>query len=186
MNPITHLLIGWELGSGMTAAPRERAAIAWASVAADADGLGLLGDLGNRVLGRPETAWYGTFHHVLLHGLLGAVLAAAVAAAVCRRRLLAAAGAFLAVHLHLLCDLAGSRGPSPGDVWPIHYLAPFSESLTVSWAGQWPLNGWPNVVLTVVLLAVVFMQAARNGVSPVSLFNQRAEAAFVAAVRKRL
>jgi len=186
MNPITHLLIGWELGSALTASPRERAAIAWASVAADADGFGLLVDLGNRVLGRPETAWYGTFHHVLFHGLFGAVLAAGVAAVVCRRRVLAAAGAFLAVHLHLLCDLAGSRGPSPGDVWPIHYLAPFSERLTVSWAGQWPLNGWPNVVLTVVLIGVVFVQAARDGVSLVSLFSPRADAAFVAAVRKRL
>ena len=104
----------------------------------------------------------------------------------CRRRMLAAVGAFLAVHLHLLCDLAGSRGPSPGDVWPIHYLAPFSERLTVSWPGQWPLNGWPNVLLTIVLIGVVLMQTARNGVSPVSLFSRRADAAFVAAVRKRL
>jgi hypothetical protein len=142
-------------------------------------------DLGNRVLGRPETAWYGAFHHVLFHGLFGAVLAAGVAAVVCRRRLLAASGVFLAVHLHLLCDLAGSRGPSPGDVWPIHYLAPFSERLTVFWAGQWPLNGWPNLVLTAALLAIVFLQAAREKVSPVSLFSRRADAAFVATVVRR-
>jgi inner membrane protein len=185
MNPITHLLIGWELGSAMSSSPRERAAIAWASVAADADGLGALVDVGNRVLGRPETSWFGAYHHVLFHGLFGAVLAAGVAAAVCRRRGLAAVGAFLAVHVHLLCDLAGSRGPSPGDVWPISYLAPFSEALTVSWPGQWPLNGWPNVLITLLLLAVVLVQAGRGGVSPVSLFSRRADAAFVAAVRRR-
>lgn len=186
MNVITHLLIGWELGGVMTSSSRERAAIAWASVAADADGLGVFVDLGNRVLGRPESAWYGTYHHVLFHGLFGAVLAAGVAAAVCRQWVLAAAGAFLAVHLHLLCDLLGSRGPSPGEIWPIRYLAPFSDALTVSWAGQWPLNGWPNILLSLILLVVVFVRAAREGVSPVSLFSLRADAAFVAAVRSRL
>jgi hypothetical protein len=185
MNPITHLLIGWELGSRATSSPRERAAIAWANVAADADGLGALVDVGNRVLGRSETSWFGAYHHVLFHGLFGAVLAAGVAAAVCRRRARAAACAFLAVHVHLLCDLVGSRGPSPGDVWPISYLAPFSEALTVAWPGQWPLNGWPNVLITLVLLAVVFFQAWREGVSPVSLFSRRADAAFIAAVRRR-
>jgi len=131
VNPITHLLIGWELGSRLTTSPRERAAIAWASVAADADGLGALVDLGNRLLGRPESSWYGTYHHVLFHGLFGAVLTAGAAAAVCRRRALAATGAFLAFHVHLLCDLVGSRGPSPGEIWPISYLAPFSDALTV-------------------------------------------------------
>jgi hypothetical protein len=185
MNPITHLLLGWELGSLMTPSPRERAAIAWASVAADADGFGALVDLGNRILGRPESMGYGTYHHVLFHGLFGAVLAAGVAAAVCRRRVLAATGAFLAVHVHLLCDLVGSRGPSAGEIWPIRYLAPFSDALTVSWQGQRPLNGWPNVLITLVLLAVVFVQAGREGVSPVSLFSRRADAVFVAAVRRR-
>jgi hypothetical protein len=179
VNPITHLLIGWELGSLLTSSPRERAAIAWASVAADADGLGALVDMGNRLLGRPETSWF-------FHGLFGALLAAGVAAAVCRRRALAAAGAFVAVHVHLLCDLLGSRGPTPGDIWPLRYLAPFSDALTISWQGQWPLNGWPNVLITLILLALVFVQAARKGVSPVSLFSRRADVAFVTAVRRRI
>jgi hypothetical protein len=185
MNLVTHLLIGWELGRAVTSSPRERAAIAWAGVAADTDGLGILVDAGNRVLGHPETAWFGTYHHFLFHGLFGAVLAAGVAMAVCRRRVMAAAGAFVAFHVHLLCDLAGSRGPSPGDVWPISYLAPFSDALTVSWPDQWPLNGWPNVLITLVLLAAVFVQAGREGVSPVSLFSRRADEAFVAAIRRR-
>jgi hypothetical protein len=186
VNPITHLLIGWELGRAMTSSPRERAAIAWASVAADVDGLGAVVDVGNRLLGRPETSWFGTYHHALLHGLFGAVLTAGAAAAVCRRRALAAAGAFLAFHIHLLCDLVGSRGPTPGDIWPLRYLAPFSEALTISWPGQWPLNGWPNIALTLALLMIVFVQARQEGVSPVSLFNRRADAAFVAAVRRRV
>lgn len=185
MNPITHLLIGWELGSAVASSPRERAAIAWASVAADADGLGALVDVGNRILGRPETGWFGEYHHVLFHGLFGAVVTAGVAAAVCRRRVLAAAGAFIAFHIHLLCDLAGSRGASPGDVWPISYLGPFSEALTVSWPGQWPLNGWPNVLITLLLLALVFIRAGRGEVSPVSLLSRRADTAFVATVRRR-
>jgi hypothetical protein len=30
-------------------------------------------------------------------------------------------------HLHLLCDLAGFRGPSPEDLWPIFYFGPFDK-----------------------------------------------------------
>jgi hypothetical protein len=81
---------------------------------------------------------------------------------------------------------AGSPGPSSGDIWPIRYLAPFSEALTISWPDQWPLNGWPNIALTLALLMIVFVQANQEGVSPVSLFNRRADAAFVAAVRRRV
>lgn len=185
MNPITHLLASWELANTLTSDPRDRRIVAWAGLAPDLDGLGLVVDVANKLLGRPESWWFGAYHHVLGHGLLGAVLAGAAAGALGRERRRAALGAFAAVHLHLVCDLVGSRGPAVDDIWPIHYLGPFSERLSLSWAGQWPVNGWPNIAFTLVLLAVVFARAARTGYSPVELFGRRAEGAFVGAVRAR-
>jgi hypothetical protein len=91
----------------------------------------------------------------------------------------------VAVHLHYLCDIVGSRGPGADDIWPLRYLAPFSERLTVQWSGQWPLNAWPNIVLTILLLAFGFYRAANGGYSPVGVFSTKADRAFVQAVRAR-
>ncbi len=106
----------------------------------DLDGLGVALDIGNRLLGRPATDYFTQWHHVLLHGLLGVGIAlAGTWLAGCRRL-----GAFLLVafslHLHLVCDVVGSRGPTAADIWVIHYLAPFSRAFPVSWSGQWALN----------------------------------------------
>lgn len=54
---VTHLLAGWTLAQAAPLPPRERAWVAWASVAPDLDGTGLAIDWGNKVLGRPESSW---------------------------------------------------------------------------------------------------------------------------------
>src|SRR4051812_43952707 len=92
---------------------------------------------------------------------------------------------FAAVHLHLLCDFVGSRGPSPEDIWPIAYFAPFSNFGTIRWAHQWPLDAWPNFAFTVVLVGYVFVRAARSGYSPVAMFSSGAERVFVETVQNR-
>jgi hypothetical protein len=67
----------------------------------------------------------------------------------------------------------------------VHYLAPFSERLTVAWQHQWPVNAWPNVALTLVLLCIGFRRAVLSGLSPVSLFGAKADHAFVTTMRER-
>jgi membrane-bound metal-dependent hydrolase YbcI (DUF457 family) len=140
MNPITHLLAGWTLADAGTREARDRALIAWSGVAADLDGLSLIPDFANRLLNRPPTDFYFQYHHALTHGLPAAALCALLVFAAARRRLRTALLAFASFHLHLLCDLAGSRGPDEADIWPIAYLQPFSERLTFAWKGQWALN----------------------------------------------
>src|SRR5262249_53944499 len=136
------------------------------------------------LLGR-QTFFYATYHHVLLHGLFGALLIPALLCVWARNRARVFTLGFLAVHLHLLCDLVGSRGPGPEDICPIHYLGPFSQRLTVEWAHQWPLNAWPNIAITLALLIYVFARAVKHGHSPVELFSRAGNEAFVAAVRAR-
>jgi hypothetical protein len=185
LNIITHLLSGWAVAEPTTLEHRDRTILAWASVAPDLDGLGVLVDVANRALGRPESFLYSRWHHELLHGLPGALAIAAVSTLLARSRLRVAVLSFALVHLHLLCDLVGSRGPATGDIWPIHYLAPFSSFPTFAWSGQWPLNGWPNIVLTLLLIGYAFVRAITHGNSPVSLFHRGANLAFVRALRHR-
>jgi hypothetical protein len=91
----------------------------------------------------------------------------------------------VAVHLHLLCDIVGSRGPGADDFWPLPYLAPFSERGTIQWPGQWPLNAWPNIVFTVLLAFYVLFRSVRSGYSPVGVFSTGADCVFVRAIRTR-
>lgn len=102
-----------------------------------------------------------------------------------RNRVKVALLVFAGVHLHLLEDIAGSRGPD-GYQWPIPYLYPFSDSVAIAWDGQWALNAWQNITITIVLLVATFVLAWSRGYSPVGLFSQRADAAFVATLRRRL
>lgn len=185
MSPITHLLASWSMAEGSRLEQRDRAAIAWVGLAPDLDGLGMLPDLVARLLGMGDPALYGRLHHALLHGLLGALLLPACALAVAHRRVRTFLWGVAVVHLHLLCDLVGSRGPDREDIWPTAYLAPLSDAWTFSWSGQWPLNTWPNVLFTLALLAFVFVRAATAGHSPLQLFSEKAHTAFVATVQAR-
>ena len=155
-----------------------------ASVAPDVDGIGIVPELVTRNTTHP-LLWWSEQHHLLGHNLAFAVLVGVAAAIAARtNRALTALLAFVAVHVHLLEDVAGSRGPD-GYEWPIPYFYPFARLPELSWSGQWKLNAWQNVVTTVVLLGVVFVLAWRRGYSPLCLVSSRADRAFVATLRAR-
>jgi len=185
MSPITHLLAGWTLAIHVGKSPRERFCVAAASAVPDLDGLGVVVDIVSPMVGGPATELFGAWHHMLLHGLAGAVGFAALASMLGVRRLAALGWVFVSVHLHLVMDLAGSRGPVPGEIWAIHYFAPFFPNPSLFWSGQWALNGWQNFVLTALLLAWAARMAVVAGISPVSLFSANWDKPVVAALRKR-
>jgi len=147
----------------------------------DFDGLGIVFDLARGT--HPAMGLYAEYHHVLGHNLAAALIASALAFAVARRRALCAALVCLSFHLHLLGDLVGSAGPERS-IWTLSYLYPFSDR-AFAWQGQWELNAWPNILVTVVLLAVIAVLAVRRGRTPVELVSTRADAAVVAALRGR-
>lgn len=184
MHVATHLLIGWTLAEHTTKSPRDRALITWASVVPDLDGLGLLVDALVQQFGG-TMQWYDRFHHYLLHGLPGALLCTGLFVCFASERIRAACLILVSYHLHLLGDLLGSRGGGETAIWPVHYLAPLSEELTFAWSGQWPLTGWQNTTLTVVLMIYVLGLAVRRGYSLVGLFSTRADIVFVETLRRR-
>ncbi len=183
MSPITHLLIGWGAANLGGLQRRERAVVALAGLVPDADGLGMVVDFLTRHAAQP-TNWWGEYHHTFGHNLFTGLALAFVTFLLASRRFTAAALAFASFHLHLLGDLIGARGPD-GDQWPIHYFWPASNEPALTWAGQWPLNAWPNFVTTAVFLALMFWLAWRRGYSPLEMVSARADSAFVAALRIR-
>lgn len=182
MNPITHVFTGWCLAEAFPLSTREKRLVTFAAVAPDLDGLGLVAELATRDTARP-LLWWSEYHHILAHNLLFACVLSLVAALLVRR-VLPVVLVFAAVHLHILCDIAGSRNPD-GYQWPIPYLWPFSDWPQLAWSGQWYLNASPNIAFTIVLMAVTFRLAWRRGYSIVGLVSSRGDAAFVEMLRAR-
>lgn len=183
MSPVTHLLASWVVAAGATDNERDRCIVAWAGLAPDLDGLGLIADIATADSAH-STDWYPQYHHFLLHGIFAAIACACVAAWLGRRRLRVALLVLIVFHLHLICDLVGSRGPSPEDLWPIFYFGPITKEPMWLWHGQWPLDAWPNRLISVVLLIASFVIAERKGFSIVGLFSRRGDRVFVSTLRK--
>ncbi len=198
MSPVTHFLAGWLIASATPLNRREKFAVVTAAVMPDIDGLGAIPELLTRNSSHP-LLWFSEYHHALhtlafavvvtlvsfmLSWMKGFTFGPAIHKPEITRPWTTAVLAFLSFHSHLLGDLAGARGPD-GYSWPIPYLAPFSNSCQLSWHGQWPLNGWQNILITAILLLATFLIAWKNGSSPLELISAAANRKFVAALRTR-
>jgi inner membrane protein len=182
MSPVTHFFTGWVLANCARLNRKDRALVTLACVIPDIDGIGIVPEILTRHSQHP-LLWFSLYHHSL-HNLTFAVVVAAVAFAIATRRWTTGLLVLLSFHLHLLEDVLGSRGPD-GDQWPIPYLAPFSSAVKLTWHGQWGLNAWPNVVITIVLVFITLWLAWHRGFSPLEMISTRADASLVAALRQR-
>jgi membrane-bound metal-dependent hydrolase YbcI (DUF457 family) len=183
MSPATHFLTGWVLANVASLNRKERALVTLSCVVPDVDGLGIVAEYLTRNSPHP-LEWFSNYHHSL-HSLPFAVVVAAASFALATQRWKTAILAFLSFHIHLFEDLLGSRGPE-GYQWPIPYFMPFSRSCELTWRGQWGLNAWPNFAITISLLLATFYLARLRGFSPLEMVSAKADAAFVAALRKRI
>lgn len=183
MSPVTHFLAGWVVANLGGLGRRERAAVTGAGVASDIDGLGAIAELLTLESGR-RLYWYTEYHHSLAHNIGFGLLVAVACGLVAGRRAKTALLALASFHVHLLGDLAGSRGPD-GSQWPIPYLLPFSGAWQWTWQGQWELNAWPNYLITAALLGATVFLAWRRGCSPLEMFSTTADRAFVETLRYR-
>src|SRR5580704_10725853 len=182
MSPVTHFLSGWVLANCAKLDRKDRALVTLACVIPDIDGLGIIPEILTRNSAHP-LLWFSLYHHSL-HNLAFALVIAAIAFALATQRFKTGLLALLSFHIHLLEDVLGSRGPD-GYQWPIPYLSPFSSSLQLVWRGQWGLNAWQNVVITVVLLLITLWLAWRRGFSPLEMVSARADSVLVETLRRR-
>jgi len=182
MSPVTHFLTGWVFANCFALERRDRALVTLACVAPDIDGLGIIPELLTRNSIHP-LLWFSLYHHSL-HNLAFALVIAATACALAAQKWKAGLLALLSFHVHLLEDVIGARGPD-GYHWPIPYLLPFSSSVQLSWRGQWALNAWPNILITIVLVLITLWLAWRRGFSPVEMLSERADRSLVTTLRRR-
>lgn len=168
MNPIVHAELSWLAGARL-GDRRDRVLITIAGVVPDLDGLTLLAGVDA----------YAKWHHLLTHGLIAAVSFSVLFAMLARQKLAVGGLSFVAFHLHLLCDLAGS---GPG--WPISYWYPFSRDEWM-WNGQWNLASWQNSVIGLAATLAVLGCALPLGRTAVELFSTKVDAKVVTALRAR-
>ncbi|MBB1397528.1 hypothetical protein [Pseudoalteromonas sp. SG44-8] len=110
ISPTSHILMSWLSSNLIAGNVRERRIITASGIAPDIDGFGLLVDPILRMLGYSSNLW-GEFHHSL-HNLGFFLLVTVTAYLVATVNKFKVAGmAFLLFHLHLICDLIGSKGP---------------------------------------------------------------------------
>ncbi|WP_446007998.1 metal-dependent hydrolase [Candidatus Electrothrix sp.] len=184
MSPVTHLFIGWLTANTAQVNRRELIMITIAGIIPDADGLVIIGDF-FAGKSKEQLELWSTYHHVLGHNIGFAFLVIMTAYLLARtRKLITALLAGISFHLHLLGDLIGSRGPD-GHQWPIPYLQPFSESWQWVWQGQWALNSWQNILITILALGIIFSLAWKRGYSPLDMISSKADRMFILALRTR-
>jgi len=182
MNPASHFLIGWTIANTVDISRRDRALVTLSGIIPDIDGVGIIAELLTENTSMP-LIWYSKYHHVLGHNLgLGLIVAAVVFSLAIKRRI-SAVLAFTVFHLHLLADIAGSRGPD-GYQWPIPYFFPFSTDWTLTWRGQWELNAWPNILASGLIFGITLYIAWKHGRSPLEMISSRADTALIAKLRK--
>jgi len=184
VSPITHFLVSWAAVAPARFSVRDEALAVFAGVVPDIDGLGIVPEVLTRHSAHP-LLWFTEYHHLLGHNLGFCIVVTSLAFVFARQKLQTAVLACICFHLHLFCDLVGARGPD-GYQWPIPYLLPFSHRGVWTWSGQWALNAWPNVLITIAALVFAFAFAWYTGNSPLRLFSPKGNRDFVAVLRARI
>jgi inner membrane protein len=186
MSPLTHLVGSWLVAVATTDNPRDRKLVTWAGVLPDADGLGVIPDVvGSWISGKECTFYYyQTYHHLLMHGWPGAILVSVLFTFFARQKWRVLVLCLLTFHLHLLCDLVGSRGPTVGDLWPICYSEPVFRHPIWFWKHQWKLDGWQNQSIFIALFLTALWVATKKGFSFVEVVSLRADKIFVGVLQK--
>jgi len=186
MSPIAHFIGSWLVATVAVNNPRDRRLVTLAGILPDADGLGMLVDMAKSITTGQEMnfLYYQKFHHLWLHGWPGALLVAGTLASFANQRWRVALGCLVTFHLHLLCDLLGSRGPSPADLWPICYGEPLLRHPVWFWKAQWRLDGWQNTVIFLAIFGLSLWVTVKRGYSFAELFGRRADTTFTEVLRK--
>ena len=183
MIPPTHFLISWVLANSSTETRRDRALVTLAGVIPDIDGFGYPIENWLTFHWDKPLLWFSDYHHILCHNVGFAALVTAGAAWLSKGNWKTALLACLTFHLHLLCDVAGSRGVDHYQ-WPVPYLLPFSDAWQWTWSGQWELSAWPNRATGVGCFALTLWLAWRRGFSPLEMISLKADTAMVGVLRQ--
>ena len=185
MSPVVHLMGSWLVGSVAAKISRDRQLVALAGIIPDLDGFGMIVDVTRSIISdQPNTfQFYARYHHVLCHGWPAAIVLCGLLTFFARERWRTFGFCLVTFHLHLLCDLLGSRGPSPSDLWPICYSEPVFRYPIWFWKNQWKLDGWQNQLVFLAIFIISLKRAISSSSSVVEIFSNRADHVFIKVLR---
>lgn len=168
MSPVSHLLFSWLSSAEIIKARRERVLVTVSGISPDVDGLGLIID---KITG--STHFYFQYHHYIGHSIFFALLISILASCFAKsQKLLVFLLSFFVVHVHIFCDLIGSRSPD-GYQWPIHYLYPTNSDYELTWVGQWELNAWQNQMIFLFLIVASIYYGVTKRITFFEVFSSK-------------
>lgn len=170
MSPVAHFLVSWLSTVELLSKRRERAIVTIAGVAPDLDGIGIVSD---KILG--TTDFYIKYHHYLGHSFFSALFIATIASLISKtQKITVWFLSFVVVHVHIICDVIGSKGPD-GYHWPIYYLYPINSKLGLTWQHQWELNAWQNKLIIGIMLIICVYYANKKRITFFEVFSKSLE-----------
>jgi len=173
MSPGQHFIISWVTANTVKLNRKSRICITLSGLIPDLDGVGYIFDRAALYYGS-HTSYYEEFHHVYGHNIFAALITALICSLICGKRVSVFLLSLVAFNLHILCDIAGARGPD-GDQWPIHYLYPVFPDFQIVWSGQWQLSSWINSAFGVSFFIIALVIARYRHVTFFELFSTRIE-----------
>ncbi|NOQ35451.1 MAG: metal-dependent hydrolase [Methylococcaceae bacterium] len=175
MTPPQHFIISWVVANSATLDRRSRVGITLSGLLPDVDGLGYVVDKVNLQFNIHST-YYIDYHHYLGHNLFAGLIIASVICSLCQHKTLVFLLSLFAFHLHLLADIAGSKG-GDGYQWPIYYLYPLMPDLAITWQGQWLLSSWINSAIGVSFFIIAIIIARYRHITFFEFFSTKVEKA---------
>ncbi|THB68761.1 MAG: metal-dependent hydrolase [Gammaproteobacteria bacterium] len=183
MAPGTHLLTSWLIGAPFLKNKKERMLVTVAGVIPDIDGAGIIIDKINMKLGE-HSIYYEKYHHVICHNLLFAIIFTIATLFIAKtKRVFTASLAFFAIHIHMVADIIGSKGPD-GYQWPLTYFYPFNNEIQLTFKYQWQLSAWPNSAITIGFIVLSIFMARKLGYSPYEIISTKFDKAIFALFKK--
>lgn len=182
MIPPAHFLISWVIADATTKTRRDRALVTLAGVIPDIDGFGYPIENWITINWDKPLLWFNDYHHILCHNVGFAAFVTVAVACLSKGNWKTTLLACLTFHLHLLCDVIGSRGVDNYQ-WPVPYLLPFSNAWQWTWSGQWELSAWPNRAIGVGCFLLTLWLARQRGYSPLEMISSKVDHAFVSTLQ---
>jgi len=168
MSPGSHLLFSWLTTVQIIKDRRERILVSISGIAPDIDGLGLIID---KLTG--STNFYLQYHHYIGHSIFSALFISTLATLLAKsQKVIVFTLSFILVHVHILFDVIGSKGPD-GYQWPIYYFYPINPEYSLTWSGQWELNAWQNNVIMLFLLSGCVYYAVTKKITFLEIFSSK-------------
>ncbi len=173
MSPGQHFIISWVTANTVVLDRKSRICITLSGLLPDVDGFGYIFDKLGAQLGY-QSSYYEAYHHILGHNIFAALSVSILFAFACGKRWAVFFLSMLTFNLHILCDIAGARGPD-GDQWPISYFYPLLPDIQLTWSGQWGLSSWINSAVGISFFIIALFMARYRHITFFELFSARAE-----------